>query len=391
MPKAISFFKLRAAYAEVGSDTSPYKNGQPMYSSGGTYNGYPVLTESSTITNPSLKPENTTSYELGTDLRFLKNAITLDGAVYKNITTNQILSVPADIASGYTTRSINLGKVQNKGVEAVLGITPISNQNFKWTTSFNFATNKSKVSDLGGIDYTIGDGNKVYLQAREGKSISAMYGVGFKRVEDKDSPYYGKIIYDSSGAPIRTDDLEYQGDYAPDFTLGIQSQFKIKNFDFSFLLDTRQGGIVSSRTKIVGSLAGQLKETLVGREEGIIGDGVIQVSEGVYQPNETRVTARTYYKSYYKGNNIEASKYDASYTKLREVSLGYTIPKKISEKLFIDSVRLSITGRNLALWTENPHFDPETLSVYEGSIKPGVEYMSLPSTRSFSFNVNINF
>ncbi|WP_245683428.1 SusC/RagA family TonB-linked outer membrane protein [Pseudotamlana agarivorans] len=390
LPQVISFAKIRGAFAAVGNDTDPYKNGQPTYTNGGTYAGNPILSESAAITNGNLKPENTVSYEFGTDLRFWGNALTLDAAVYKNSTTNQILDVPADISSGYDTRSINLGKVENQGLEVTLGLKPFNKEKFKWNAFFNFSKNESRVSDLGGVDYTIAE-NKAYIQAREGGSISAMYGIGLKRVDDQNSPYYGEVIYDTSGLPLRTSDLEYQGDYAPDFTLGIQNTFKIRNFDFGFFFDYREGGMVVSRTKVVGSAAGQIKETLVGRESGIIGDGVVEVSPGVFQPNETLVSARTYYKSYNNSNNVETSKYDASYVKLREVSIGYNLSSKFCSSISIDDLRLSLSGRNLALWTENPHFDPETVMVSGGVISPGYEYMSLPSTRSFTFNININF
>ncbi|GLB50298.1 SusC/RagA family TonB-linked outer membrane protein [Neptunitalea lumnitzerae] len=390
LPKAFTFVKLRAAVAAVGNDTDPYNNGQASFSNGGTYDGSPILSESSTITNGNLKPENTTSYEFGADLRFFDNRLRLDATAYKSITTNQILSVPADIASGYSNRFINLGEVENRGVELMLGGTPVRNKNFNWNVTANFSTNESEVRDLDGIDFTIYE-NKAYIQAREGGSISAMYGRGFQRVEDENSPYYGQIIYDASGAPMRTDDIEYQGDYAPDFMLGLNNEFRFKNFDIGFLFDWRQGGTIVSRTKVVGSLAGQLQETLVGRETGIVGEGVVQVSEGVYEPNTTLVSARSYFHDYYKSDNVEASKYDATYLKLREVSVGYSLPAKICKSLYTESIRLSVTGRNLALWTENPHFDPETLTVDGGRLTPGYEYMSIPSTRSFTFNLDINF
>ena len=198
-------------------------------------------------------------------------------------------------------------------------------------------------------------------------------------------------IIDANGIPLRTDDLVYQGDYAPDYTLGFQNSFRYKAFDFGFLLDTRQGGIVVSRTKTIGSTSGQLKETLVGRETGIVADGVVQVSDGFYEPNTTNVDARTYNNRYYERDNVEAAKYDASYTKLREVTLGYTIPKRFIKQLPITNARFSLSGRNLLLWTENPHFDPETVAVSGGTLQPGIENMSYPSTRSFTFNLRVDF
>src|SRR5690606_29015297 len=238
---------------------------------------------------------------------------------------------------------------------------------------------------------TLTSRNGAYIQAREGGSISAIYGRGFQRVEDRNSPYYGQKIFNSQGIPIRTDDLVYQGDYAPDFTLGMMNSFRYKAFDLGFLLDTMQGGIVVSMTKTIGSTSGQLKETLEGRETGVIGEGVVETSEGVYSPNTVNVDARTWNNRYYERDNVEAAKYDASYTKLREVTLGYTLPQRFVDKLPITGARFSITGRNLLLWTDNPHFDPETISMAGGTLQPAIENMAFPSTRTYTFNLRIDF
>lgn len=390
MPEFVSFGKLRAAYAEVGNDTDPYKL-RSFYSNENPFGSYPILTESNLIPNANLKPEITSSYEFGADLRFFHNRLTLDATYYNSVTKNQIISIDTDVASGYNSKLINAGEVRNYGFEAVLGATPIRNDNFSWKTMFNFASNKSEVTDLGGVDYTLTARNSVFIQAREGGSISALYGRGFKRVEDTQSPYYGEMIIDGNGIPVRTDDLVYQGDYAPDYTLGVSNMFKFKDFDFGFLFDTRQGGTIVSFTKTIGSTSGQLKETLVGRESGIVADGVVEVSDGVYQPNTTNVDARTFNNRYYERDNVEAAKYDASYTKLREVTLGYTLPQRFIDQLPITGARFSLTGRNLILWTDNPHFDPETVAMSGGTLQPGIENMSFPSTRSFTFNLRVDF
>ena len=390
LPEFVSFAKVRAAYAEVGNDTDPYKLSS-YYVNETPFGDYPILTESSLIPNANLKPEITSSYEFGVDARFFQSRINIDATYYSGTTKNQIIPISTDISSGYTSKLINAGKVKNYGFEAILGVVPVRTNNFNWKTMFNFSTNKSEVADLGGVNYTLTERNSAYIQAREGGSISAIYGRGFKRVEDTNSPYYGQKIFDDQGIPQRTDDLVYQGDYAPDFTLGIQNSFKYKNVDFGFLIDTRQGGIVVSRTKTIGSTSGQLKETLVGRETGIVGEGVVEVAAGDYVPNTVNVDARTYNNRYYERDNVEAAKYDASYTKLREVTLGYTFGKKIIDRLPITNARFSISGRNLLLWTENPHFDPETVAVSGGTLQPGIENMSYPSTRTFTFNLKIDF
>ncbi|RIV73235.1 SusC/RagA family TonB-linked outer membrane protein [Flagellimonas aequoris] len=390
LPEFVSFAKIRAAYAEVGNDTDPYKL-ESFYTNESPFGDYPALTESSLIPNAELKPEITSSYEFGLDLRFFQSRVNIDATYYDGRTKNQIIPISTDIASGYTSKLINAGEVRNYGFEAIASFIPIKSDNFTWRSTFNFSTNKSEVTDLGGVNYTLTERNGAYIQAREGGSISAIYGRGFQRVEDKNSPYYGQKIFNDQGIPMRTDDLVYQGDYAPDYTLGMMNSFKYKAFDLSFLLDTRQGGIVVSRTKTIGSTSGQLKETLEGRETGIVGEGVVETSPGVYTPNAVNVDARTWNNRYYERDNVEAAKYDASYTKLREVTLGYTLPKRFVDKLPITGARLSVTGRNLLLWTDNPHFDPETVSVAGGTLQPGIENMSYPSTKTYTINLRIDF
>ncbi|MFD2100481.1 SusC/RagA family TonB-linked outer membrane protein [Flagellimonas iocasae] len=390
LPEFVSFAKLRAAYAEVGNDTDPYRLAS-FYTNEAPFGDYPALTESSLIPNAELKPEITSSYEFGLDLRLFQSRVNLDATYYDGRTKNQIIPISTDIASGYTSKLINAGEVRNYGFEAIASFIPVRTDNFNWKSTFNFSTNQSEVTDLGGVNYTLTERNGAFIQAREGGSISAIYGRGFQRVEDVNSPYYGQKIFNDQGIPLRTDDLVYQGDYAPDYTLGWLNSFKYKAFDLSFLLDTRQGGIVVSRTKTIGSTSGQLKETLEGRETGIVGEGVVQTAPGVFTPNTVNVDARTWNNRYYERDNVEAAKYDASYTKLREVTLGYTLPQRFVDKLPITGARLSVTGRNLLLWTDNPHFDPETVSVSGGTLQPGIENMSYPSARTYTFNLRIDF
>ncbi len=395
MPDWVTFAKVRAAYAEVGNDTDPYRLRSFYQNETAFDSSTPILTESSLIPNADLKPEITGSYEFGLDLRFLKSRINLDLTYYDSATKNQIINISTDIASGYSSQLINAGEVRNYGFEAIANFVPVLTNNFKWSSTFNFATNKSEVTDLGDdIQFTLTSANGAYIQAREGGSISAIYGRGFQRVEDENSEYFGQMIINNQGIPLRTDDLVYQGDYAPDFTLGIQNTFKYKNVDLGILIDTRQGGIVVSRTKTIGSTSGQLMETLEGREGGIVAEGVVNTGTAEspnYVPNTVNVDARTFNNRYYERDNVEAAKYDASYTKLREVSLGYSFPQKMIKQLPITNARISVTGRNLILWTDNPHFDPETVGVSGSTLQPGIENMSYPSSRSFTFNLQVNF
>ena len=392
-PDWLTFAKIRAAYAEVGNDTDPYRLAS-FFTNESPFGDNPVLTESRLIPNADLKPEITSSYEFGVDLRLFQSRLNLDATYYDGRTKNQIIPISTDIASGYTSKLINAGEVRNYGFEAILNVIPVRNDNFTWNTTFNFSRNRSEVTDLGGVDYTLTSNNDAFIQAREGGSISAIYGRGFQRVEDRSSEFFGQFVIDDNGIPLRTDDLVYQGDYAPDFTLGMLNSFKYRAYDLGFLLDTRQGGKVVSRTKTIGSTSGQLKETLEGRETGIVAVGAVNngtVDQPVYVANTTNVDARTYNNRYYERDNVEAAKYDATYTKLREVTLGYSLPKRHVDRLPIAGARLSLTGRNLVLWTDNPHFDPETVAVAGGTLQPGIENMSYPSSKTYTLNLQIDF
>ncbi|WP_194976222.1 SusC/RagA family TonB-linked outer membrane protein [Aquiflexum lacus] len=402
MPRSISLVKVRAAYAEVGNDTSPFSLTN-VFNNQIAWGSDQAKTESSVLSNAELRPERTASTEFGLDIRFFQGRLGFDFTYYNNITRDQIIPITLDIATGYNSRIINAGKIQNQGIEIVAMANPIrKNNSFRWDVVANFTRNRGKVIELTeGLDtYTLTERNGAFVQARIGERMGNMYGVGFARVDDPNSPFFGEIIHNSTGTPLRDSELVLQGNYNPDWMLGIQNSFSYKNFSFGFLFDIRYGGIVVSRTKTIGSTSGQLEETLFGRENGydlsvegngIVSPGVIANGDGTFRPNDIKITSRNWHNRYYERNNVEAAKYDASYIKLREVIFGYNLPKKWFGNLPIEDVRLSVVGRNLALWTENPHFDPETLSMSGGTLQPGIENMAFPSTRNFGFNLNAKF
>jgi TonB-linked SusC/RagA family outer membrane protein len=402
MPEAISFLKLRAAYAEVGNDTDPYSLSN-VYNSQTAWGTIQAKSESSRLSNSELKPERTGAFEVGADIRFMKGRLGLDFTYFDNRTRNQIIPIELDIATGYASRIINAGEIQNQGIEAVVNATILnSERGLKWNMVANFTRTRGKVLELTeGLDaYTLTDRNGAIIQARVGERMGNIYGVGFERVEDESSQYFGQIVHNSTGTPLRDPEVKLQGNYNPDWMLGLQNNFSYKGLSLGFLFDFRYGGIVVSRTKTIGSTSGQLAETLYGRENGydlevegngIISPGVVQNADGSYSPNTYKTTSRNWHNRYYERNNVEAAKYDATFLKLREVTFGYTIPRSVFGKMPIQDVKISLVGRNLALWTENPHFDPETLSMSGGTLQPGVENMAFPSTRSIGFNLNVKF
>lgn len=391
LPKAVSFFKLRGGWASVGNDTDPYAL-RNTFSFNEPFGNFQRVSASDILRNEELLPEQATSLEIGADLRLFNNRLGLDVSWYDATTKNQILTLPVTNTSGFSSRIINAGEIQNTGVEVVLNATPVQTENFRWTTTANFTRARGKVKSLTeGLDTYEISNNYLSVQAKVGGRMGDVYGTGLVTVDDPNSEFFGQEVHNEDGYSLRDPNLKLLGNYNPDFTLGLQNTFTYKGFNLGVLFDWRQGGVIMSRTVLIGGTSGMMDFTAVGREEGIISEGVIQNADESYRPNDVRLSGRDYYWWRYNRGNEEIGMFDASFLKLREVKIGYNIPQKALKNTFIQSISLSLVGRNLALWTENPHFDPETISFNGGTIVPGVEDMALPSSSSYGFNLNVTF
>ncbi len=411
----LSFAKVRFGVAQVGNDTDPYQLAT-IYNAQTPVQGGPSYSESSILVNPELKPEISTSIETGFDVRFFHNRIGLDFTYYRTESKNQILPIPLSNTSGYTARIINAGLIQNQGVEITLNATPVRTKNFSWDVALNFSRNNSEVKELftdpvSGQEITnyVLASRYVNVEARVGERMGNMYGIGYERVSsDPNSPYYdptgehvGQIVYNSQGKPIATSSPILLGNYNPDWLGGISNTFTFKGLSLGVLFDVRSGGEVYSHTQTVGREGGQLVETLEGRADGydlnvagngVIGEGVVKNADGTFSPNTVKLSAREWHTTYTLGRRlVEGVIYDASFVKLREVRLGYTLPNRFFGKTSLRDFNISLVGRNLALWTDVPHIDPETSSTSGGTVIPGVESVALPSTRSWGMNVNFRF
>ncbi len=386
-----TFLKLRGGWARVGNDTDPYAL-RNTFSFNEPFGNFQRVSASEILRNEELLPEQANSIEIGADLRLFNNRLGLDVTWYDATTKNQILTLPVANTSGFNSRIINAGEIQNTGIEVVLNATPIKTDNFRWDATANFTRARGKVKSLTeGLDTYEMSNNYLSVQAQVGGRMGDVYGTGLVSVDDPNSEFFGQVVHNEDGFSLRDPNLKLLGNYNPDFTLGLQNTFSYKGFNLGVLFDWRQGGVIMSRTVLIGGTSGLMDFTAVGREEGIISEGVIQNADGSYRPNDVRLSGRDYYWWRYNRGNEEIGMFDASFLKLREVKIGYNIPKKILGNSFIQSMSLSLVGRNLALWTENPHFDPETISFNGGTIVPGVEDMALPSSRSYGFNLNITF
>ncbi|NJM80710.1 MAG: SusC/RagA family TonB-linked outer membrane protein [Flavobacterium sp.] len=398
LPSIISFAKVRASIAQVGNDTGPYQTSGAFVSQT-PFNSQPTFSDQNFIPNANLRPEQTTSYELGTDIRFFNDRLNVDFTYYNANTVDQIISLPIAISSGYNQQVVNGGKVNTQGVEIILGAIPVKTENFKWNTTFNFAQSRSVIKDLpqeGGrltLAYSrIYDSvnQTVWFQVEEGGRIGDMYGTGYLKNEN------GDFILTSAGNYIADNNLKKIGNYNPDFTLGWSNNFTYKNWNLGFLFDWRQGGEIVSRTRALGNVGGQLAETAYRPSEGIVAQGVVNTgttANPIYVPNTTAITAESYYRQYYDRNHEENNVYDASFLKLRQFSIGYSF--KIREGFIGNKnsgiLNASIIGNNLFAITENPHFDPEQLAVQGNGFVSGVEDMSYATTRSIGFKLGVTF
>lgn len=387
----LTFGKVRASWAQVGNDASPYQLAQTFRSASAWNGNTPEYFENTTIANSSLKPEITTGIELGLDLRFLRGKLGLDVTYYNQSSKNQILGVEISKASGYNSRILNAGEITNKGLEIMLTGTPLKSVNeFTWDIGFNFARNRNKVVALaeGLTTYTLHTQRGLTSEARVGQPYGALYGIGFEKAPD------GQIIY-KDGLPMVATTPSLLGNIQPDWTGGFSNTFTYKNFSLVVLIDVRVGGDFFDEGTGTARWTGQYEETALGREEGIIGKGVKVVStnadgSAVYAPNDVIVAANQLYGYNNPRRYHEAVIYDGSYVKLREMSFGYSVPEAILKRTFLRSAKVSVVGRNLAILFKNtPHIDPEVDRF--GGNRQGFAYGELPNSRSVGFNVSLGF
>lgn len=383
----LSYGKIRGSWAQVGNDAAPYNVGA-TYSSvgGGSWNGTTMFYLPGQLPSVNLKPENTNSVEAGVELKFLKNRISLDVAVYDTKTINQIMAVDIATSTGYNSAFINAGEIENKGIEVVLNATPISNPNgLSWDVTLNWAKNQNRVNklykDLESL--FVSSMWLASVEARPGEPYGVIRGKGLLRNSN------GDLIVNASGLPQLASANSSWGNITPDWIGGISNSFTYKNFSLSFLIDVRKGGDIISGTKLWGTRMGNTAMTVANgvRETGIVVPGV----KANGSPNDIRVDAQDYFNIVPRG--LPYIILDGSYVKFRELSLRYTLPKNITSKLGIQSASVTMFGRNLGLlYTDKSndiHIDPETGF---GTANQGVGYeqMQIPTARSIGIRLSIS-
>lgn len=422
----LSFGKVRAGWASVGNDTDPYNLIETYTNYAPNFNGVPRYSVPNSLPNPELLPERTNSWEVGTEMSFLDNRLGIDFTYYNMVTNDLITSIDITAATGYTSQWINAGKMANDGIELMLSGTPVRNSNFEWNIAFNFAKNNNELLELHEDieNYRLVNGPfKVTVNASVGQPYGVLMGSDF--IYDDN----GNKLVNTSGRWQKTSSVnEVLGSVMPNYNLGIINNFKIFGLDLGCVIDIQNGGSYFSTSYMWGMYSGMLEETVwcdyyedldvtplhpelediraYGDDDqnGVILNGVYGYwdsenevavytdAEGnvVDSPvaNETAIPDWLFGADYYYRPDAQEV-FDASYIKLRELTLGYTLPKKMTGP--INNLRIAAYGRNLMIWgLDNPHFDPESAITGSGNIQ-GIEGAALPSMRNFGINLSFNF
>jgi len=392
----LDYAKLRVGWTEVGNDAAPYSLVDP-YVARTPFGGVPRYTASSSLRNFDLKPERTEAWEMGGEFQFLDNRLGLDLTYYNKSTSNQIVPSQVSALTGFTSRYVNAGTIRNSGIEIRATATPLRLDNgLEWEVYGNYSKNNSKVEALyGDLETIVLDSYYgVTVEARKGEPYGQMYG----RLYDRDDQ--GNIIVGSNGRPLNSSSNPFGlvGNYNPDWTGGIGSRVSYGAFTLNVLIDTQQGGSVFSMTNRYGVRSGVLKMSLEGRElydeegrplspedgGGLIVPGV-RLVDSEYVPNDIRVSARNYWRGL--SGIAEAFTYDASFVKLREIRVGYEVPRSLTERMRVARMNLALVGRNLFLWTDVPNIDPET--AFNPGNAQGYEWGQFPSARSYGLSVSL--
>ncbi len=387
--KALSFLKIRGGWSKVGSSggLAPYRTAQSYGLSTNPWGNVTVAFDPGALNNPNLRPEVTTGFEFGLDTRLFNDRISLDATYYNQVSSDILMDVEVSGASGYTSAIDNVATMKNQGVELELGITPIETKDIKLDLGFNFAKNVNEITDLGGAEsVTFGGQWSTDIQAVLGQPYGVLVGPAFARNEN------GDIIY-SGGLPT-IGDVEVLGNIQPDWRGGITMDLSYKGIKLNTVFDAKIGGSIYSMTNTWGRYAGVLEETLLGRETGLVGDGVMNVGTAdapEWVDNNIVVTSQAFNQRAYSNSVAESSVFDASFVKWRQLIIGYQFPKKWIDKSPFMNAEISFVARNLAILHRNsPHIDPESaFSSADG--EQGQEFGQLPSTRSLGFNLKLSF
>jgi TonB-linked SusC/RagA family outer membrane protein len=420
LPAAVSFGKLRASYGEVGKDTEPYLT-STVYEKG---LGFPIdgvlaYSRSKVRGNEGLKPERTQTIDLGTELRFFENRLGVEFTWYKSNSKDQIFQVPISETTGYALLVENVGEIENQGIELILTGTPVRSTDLEWDVLVNFSRNRNKVIDIAeGLDeFPIAEqfgysGSTVTMKLKEGDAYGNLYGTSYQRYYPQDQiptnlkylEHDRPLIIGANGFPVRNTNQLVLGNAQPKWIGGIRNTFTYKGISLSFLIDARWGMDQYDQFHNFLSAFGKLDYS-ENRNEMVVFDGVL--ADGTTNSKEVYLGqaigpdgadyGQGFYRVYFRTTSENFVK-DASFVKLRNVSLSYSLPKIWLEKTPFQSVSVSATVNNIILWTPWITFDPESFSGGAGGVPTsggaggnatGFSGLTYPSTMSTLFSLHL--
>jgi TonB-linked SusC/RagA family outer membrane protein len=399
----ISFLKLRASYGETGSDTDPYRvfntatrTSSPLGFGTLTFpifgvSGYSI---SNQLNSNNFKPERVKEVELGAEIRFLKDRIGIDATYYNKLRKDQIIPLPIDPATGYSSYIVNFGSVRNKGIELAVNIKPIKTTDIDWNLNYTFTKENSKVTELPvGL-------NKVVLNSAYDAQFVARVGQPLGIIEAPTRTYTpsGQVIVDANGYPVYSSENVSFGTSLPDFVMGLSNQFRYKDFSLSFTLDWHKGGVFYSGTAdLLNFVGADAKTTYNDRRPFIVPNSVQKLADGTYVENTTPITEANTDDFYYTTSN-KADAYanrilDRSFLKLREATLSYNLPKSIVGKIGAQRASVSVFGRNLITWLAktNKTIDPEVSNFGNDLGSEFGEFRTAPPVRFFGASLKVSF
>lgn len=417
--EVLSYGKLRLSYAKIGKDAIAYStsNGNAAYKELPT--GYTGFTRSSLLGDENLRPEFTQTYEAGFELKFLNNRLGLDATFYHSISKDQIMLTPVSSTTGHVTAAINAGNLRNRGIELTLDATPISKEKYRWTSSFNFSMNRNKVLSLyEGLDEILVAqesgflSSDVQMKLIPGESYGVLYGRALRRYYTPDEITQGldkstqidpdrPLLIGANGFPVLDNAANKKklGNVQPDWIAGWNNNFNYKNISVNVLIDARIGQDRYNQLDNYLASFAYSKYTLDRNDhrvfEGKLADGSANTKEVWLGQGIDPQTGTDYKNGYYRDLYRGVSEYfveDASWVRLRSVSVNYSIPKRwLPNNNTIKNASIGFTGNNLALWTKYSGLDPESSSTHSGSNIEGFAGMTYPAVRSFIMSINIGF
>jgi TonB-linked SusC/RagA family outer membrane protein len=391
----LSYGKIRASAAKVGRDADPYLLSNVFVSQSlgnnvaslnfplGTTPGFVASTRIAPI---ELSPEFTTSYEVGANLQFFKNRASVDFSYFDAVSKDQILNVAVPGSTGFSTYTTNVGEMTNKGIELLVTATILKSNSFNWDFTGNFTRIRNMVVSIApGVDNTFIPDNR-FTGSIPSFKVGYPYGVVIGNVIPK-SPDGQRLINSSTGTYVAGLAGGILSDPNPDYTLGFTNNIGYKGINLGFTFDFTKGGQILSFTAATYKSRGVLDITSVDRDQPHILPGVIQVATDKYIPNNIQIPAQTYWQAL-GGLQSEFNVYDATVFRLREVTLGYTIPTRLTKSLKLNGIRLGVFGRNLFYVAPNAPFDPQLNTQGAGNIR-GLDLQGAPNSRTMGANLKI--